>query len=203
MLTKEEFEEWCCERGLSTQQRQEIERIRCAEPSRLVGGGFKNVSGRYPSQKMGRIIQFESHKVELPFIYQLEHSKEVIEFYDQPPPFKINYISRNGRNVGVIITPDFFVISNSEVGWVECKAEKELEKLAIKSPARYVLGEDNQWVTPPAVAYAQKFGFKFQLWSSSKINWILQWNLEFLEDYYKIEDLENKTLLTDDVTALS
>ncbi len=28
-----------------------------------MGGGRQNVSGRYPSKKMGVIIQFESHRV--------------------------------------------------------------------------------------------------------------------------------------------
>ena len=36
-----------------------------ASPSRRVRGGRSNVSGRYPSQKMGLTIQFESHRVEL------------------------------------------------------------------------------------------------------------------------------------------
>jgi len=37
-----------------------------------VGGGHRNVSGRYPSRKMGTSVQFESHRVELPFIHELE-----------------------------------------------------------------------------------------------------------------------------------
>ncbi|WP_460202933.1 hypothetical protein [Scytonema sp. NUACC21] len=134
---------------------------------------------------MGVTIQFESHKVELPFIYQLEHTEDVLEYYDQPPPFKIQYVSASGRNLGVIITPDFFVISSLGAGWVECKTENELEKLAQKSPHRYQRSSDNKWQSPPGLEYAKQFGFDFQLWSSAKINWILQRNLEFLEDYYK------------------
>jgi hypothetical protein len=34
---------------------------------------------------MGVTIQFESHRVELAFIYQLEHDSSVLEYYDQPP----------------------------------------------------------------------------------------------------------------------
>jgi hypothetical protein len=38
-----------------------------------VRGAAGNVSGRYPSKKMGCTIQFESHRGELAFIYQMEH----------------------------------------------------------------------------------------------------------------------------------
>ncbi|MFL9458723.1 hypothetical protein AB0758_48005 [Tolypothrix bouteillei VB521301_2] len=44
---------------------------------------------------MGQTIQFESHTVELWAIYQMEHDPEVLEYYDQPPPFKIQYHNNN------------------------------------------------------------------------------------------------------------
>jgi putative transposase len=33
---------------------------------------------------MGFTIQFESHRVQLPFIYEAEHDREVLEYYDHP-----------------------------------------------------------------------------------------------------------------------
>ncbi|MEL6166076.1 MAG: hypothetical protein AAFR37_20815, partial [Cyanobacteria bacterium J06628_3] len=84
MMTLLEFNQWCVNQNLSDKARQEIEKIRNTQPSRRVGNRYKNVCGRYPSRKMGVTIQFESHKVELPFIYQLEHSEDVLEYYDQP-----------------------------------------------------------------------------------------------------------------------
>ncbi len=149
MMTLPEFNQWCVNQNLSDKARQEIEKIRNTQPSRRVGNRYKNVCGRYPSRKMGVTIQFESHKVELPFIYQLEHSEDVLEYYDQPPPFKIKYASASGRNLGVIITPDFFVIRSSGAGWVECKTERELEKLAQKSPHRYQIDTSDNWQSPP------------------------------------------------------
>jgi putative transposase len=68
-----------------------IAAIRAASPSRRVQGRAKNVSGVYPSRKMSQTIQFESHTVELWAIYQMEHDPDVLEFYDQPPPFLIQY----------------------------------------------------------------------------------------------------------------
>ncbi len=185
MLSNAELNRWCEGLQLNEAARREIQHIRTSQPSRRVGGGKKNVSGRYPSRQMGVIIQFESHKVELPFIYQLEHDEDVLEYYDQPPPFKINCQSASGRNIGFYYTPDFFVIRTESAGWVECKTEEQLQELARKNPNRYILGENNRWYSPPADDHAQPFGFFFRLWSSAEINWTLHRNLEFLEDYYK------------------
>lgn len=115
-LTSDELNDWCKRQNLSKQAREVIERIRSSEPSRRVGGGRNNVSGCYPSKKMGVTIQFESHKVELPFIYQLEHDENVLEFYDQPPQIKLNYQSESGRDIAFFYTPDFFVIKTDERG---------------------------------------------------------------------------------------
>ena len=40
---------------------------------------------------MGCVIQAESHTVELPLVYVLEHSSEVLEFYDQPCQIRLSY----------------------------------------------------------------------------------------------------------------
>jgi hypothetical protein len=58
-MTQEEFNQWCVNQSLSNQARIEIEKIRNTCPSRSVGSRCKNVSGRYPSRKMGVTIQFE------------------------------------------------------------------------------------------------------------------------------------------------
>ncbi|MEL6462843.1 MAG: integrase, partial [Cyanobacteria bacterium J06621_15] len=111
MLSEQEFKQWCNYLNYPKKTQNEIEIIRNSQPSRRVGGGKKNVSGRYPSQKMGMTIQFESHKVELPFIYRLEHDDNVLEYYDQPPSFKLNYKSKTGRLIGYYYTPDFFLMT--------------------------------------------------------------------------------------------
>ena len=73
MLNEEAFEGWCLQHHLSEQAKTVVQRIRSCPPSRLVRGAAGNVSGRYPSKKMGCTIQFESHRGELAFMYQLEH----------------------------------------------------------------------------------------------------------------------------------
>ena len=187
---KEQFEQWLARLQISEAGQKIIEKVRSSEPSRRVGGGSKNVSGRYPSRKMGVTIQFESHRVELPIIYQLEHDKDVLEFYDQPPQIKLDYQASNGRRLGVLHTPDFFAVRTNSAGWEECKTEQELKKLAEKNPNRYFYSqEDNQWHCPPGEVFAHQFGLYYRIRSDSTINWVLQRNLQFLEDYYRAEHL--------------
>ncbi len=73
MLSQEEFLAWTRQNELSEHARSVAQHVRSSGPARRVGGGRHNVTGRYPSRKMGVTIQFESHRVELPTIYELEH----------------------------------------------------------------------------------------------------------------------------------
>lgn len=137
MLSQDEFAHWCRCLHLSEQALNVIEQIRSSEPSRRVGGGKKNVSGRYPSRKMGRTIQFESHRNELAHIYKLEHAEDVLEYYDQPPPIELDYFSKTGRRNRHQHTPDFFVIRRAAAGWEECKTQSDLLKGEKESPNRF------------------------------------------------------------------
>jgi putative transposase len=85
LLKDDKFLTWCKRLGLGDTTCETVSKVRSHGPTRRVGGGRSNVSGRYPSRKMGVTIQFESHRVELAFIYQLEHDSSVLEYYDQPP----------------------------------------------------------------------------------------------------------------------
>jgi putative transposase len=185
MLGKDEFLEWCASLGLPERSQAVIHDIRSSPPSRLVQSKGRSVSARYPSQKMGVTIQAESHRVELAGVLEYEYDDNVLEFFDQPHPIKLLYEARNGRNVGVLHTPDFFVLRRGAVGWEEWKSEKDLEKLAEKMPNRYLRDADGRWRCPPGECYAQQFGFYYRVRSSAEINWCLQRNLIFLEDYLR------------------
>ena len=65
------------------------ELTRSSDPARRVQSGCRNVSGAYPSRKMGMTIQFESHRVELAAVYEMQHDPDVLEYYDQSPSFKL------------------------------------------------------------------------------------------------------------------
>jgi hypothetical protein len=86
MLSSEELRAWYERLNLSPETRSVIGQVRSSDPARRVGGGRGNVVGRYPSRKMGVTIQFESHRVELPAILEMEHNDDVLEYYDQPRP---------------------------------------------------------------------------------------------------------------------
>jgi hypothetical protein len=63
--------QWSRSLKLSDQAKALVERVRASPPARRVGGRAGNVSGRYPSRKMGVTIQFESHRGELAGIYEI------------------------------------------------------------------------------------------------------------------------------------
>src|SRR5271157_625933 len=183
MLSQDELLVWYQQRNVSNDARLEVNRVRSSGPSRRVEGGRSNVSGRYPSRKMGVTIQFESHRVELAFVREMEHDPDVLEFYDQPPSFPLDYKTAKGRQVRVLHTPDFFVLRTAGAGWEECKTEEELETLSEKSPNRYWRDESRTWHCPPGEAHASELGLYYRVRSSREINWVLQRNLQFLEDY--------------------
>lgn len=188
-----QFESWCRKNNISNKGQSIIEQIRLSEPVRSVSSRKNNVSGKYPSKKMGLTIQFESSTVEFSAIHTMEYDSEVLEYYDQPSSMKINYINNNQKNIGVIYTPDFFVIRRGSAMWEEWKTEEELLSLSLKNPNRYHKDNLGVWHCPPAEEYAAKFGLEFRVRSSSEINITLRRNLQFLEDYI----LDNDKLIED------
>ena len=184
MLSSDGLLSWFQRLHTPEQTRTAIDRIRSSGPSRRVGGGRSNVSGRYPSKKMGVTIQFESHQVELAGIYEMEHDDGVLEYFDQPPPIKLEYESANGRSMGVQHTPDFFVIRETEAGWEEWKTGEDLRRLSERNPNRYC-ADDGRWRCPPGTAYAERLGLYYRVRSSADIDRIFQRNIQFLEDYFR------------------
>ena len=187
MLSPDELLSWYQRLEVNVAARSEIDRIRSAGPSRRVGGGSRNVSGRYPSRKMGVTIQFESHQVELAFVREMEHDPDMLEYFDQPPAIPLHYESAKGRPLRVVHTPDFFVIRRSTAGWEECKTEEDLTRLSERSPRRYCRDEAGKWRCPPGEGHALRFGLYYRIRSSAEINWVMQRNLQFLEDYLRTD----------------
>ena len=185
MLSDSELLAWHAQRGTPERTRSVISHIRSTDPARRVGGGRCNVSGRYPSRKMGVTIQFESHRVELAAIYELEHDPEVLEYYDQPPAFKLDYQSASGRHLGILHTADYFVIRGGSAGWEECKTQEELVLYSERNANRYRTECDATWHCPPGETHAAALGLYYRVRSSCEINWSVQRNTQFLEDYLR------------------
>ena len=202
MLKPEELAAWYDHMNLSRKARSMIDQLRSSEPARHVHGGRRNVSGRYPSRKMGITIQFESHRVELAVVYELEHSADVLEYWDQPISIKLEYESAQGRHLGVLHTPDYFVIRRTEAGWEECKTEEDLRRLAERNANRYLYDDEGSWRCPPGEAYAHELGLYYRVRSSRDINWVFQRNIQFLEDYLRADCSGPNTAVRESLLAL-
>lgn len=183
MLSENQLLERFVQHNVTLPGRKIVEGIRRGDPSRRVGGGKFNVACRYASQKMGCIIQAESHKSELPHVYIWDHDDETDEFYDQPSQIKLQYKSAAGRTCSHLSTPDYFLIQRKWLGWVECKTEEELLKQEASGNPLFLRTPDGKWHSPAGEAFAAQYGLGFKVVSSKEINWIFVRNLAFLADY--------------------
>lgn len=183
MLSENELLRLHIQQNIPMVGRKVVETIRTSDPVRRVGGGTHNVVTRFASRKMGCVIQAESHKGELPALYQWEHDPSTHEFYDQPSAVKLTYRNDGGKQVSHFSTPDYFLIQENWMGWVECKPENELQKSYSSGSERYVPDEAGGWRCPPGDEFAGQYGLGFKVYSSKETNWVLVRNLEFLSDY--------------------
>ena len=183
MLKNEELLSRFFDLDIPLEGRDVVEKIRASDPVRRVGGGGFNVACRYPSRKMGCVIQAESHKNELPWVYLWDHDQETDEFYDQPSQIKLEYINTAGKRSSHLATPDYFLIQKSWIGWVECKTEDELIKREAAGQKLYIKNSDGSWSCPAGGEFARQFGLGFKVLSSKAIDWPLTRNIAFLSDY--------------------
>ena len=97
MFSEQEFQSWCILLNFTQETVSTIQKIRTSPPARSVRSSKKNVSGKYPSKKMGMSIQYESYTVELVAMYVMEYDDDVLEYYDQPITLKLDYSRENGK----------------------------------------------------------------------------------------------------------
>src|SRR5215471_8486727 len=157
-MMPEEFHAWSQHLQLAKETEALIAAIRSSPPVRRVAGRANNVTGRYPSPKMGVSIQFESERVEFWAIYTMERDDDVLEFYDQSSRIPLSYRAKSGRKTTQWHTPDFFVLRRESAGWEEWKPSQSLDTLAVKQPARYQQAETGQWICPTGEIYAKQLG---------------------------------------------
>lgn len=186
MMNEHQFILYCERLKLAEPSRKYIERVRCSPPSRKVQSGGGNVTSRFPSRKMGVVIQSESHRHELSVIYLMEDDPDVLEFYEQPESIPLSYKAASGRAITTPSTPDFLVLRSDAVQWIEVKPGERLEELAISQPNRYCKDEKGDWRCPPGEAVAADYGFQFVLWNSARTNSTMVRNLRYLDDYTRL-----------------
>lgn len=183
MLSENELSRLYIQQNIPLIGRKTVETIRTSEPVRRVGGGTHNVATRFASRKMGCVIQAESHKGELPAVYFWEHDLGTYEFYDQPSVIKLTYQNAGGKRITHLSTPDFFLIQENWMGWVECKPEEQLKASHDSGNQRFIPDEKGGWCCPSGEEFAAQFGLGFKVRSTRETNWMLVRNLEFLSDY--------------------
>src|SRR5437016_1719 len=183
-LTDEEFRVWCQRNNIEPQTAAYIQRIREASPERKVHSRASNVSGRYPSMKMGFSIQFESQHVELWGIYTMERDEDVLEMYDQPTRIQLHYQARSGRKTSPWHTPDFLVVRCASAGFEEWKPAASLDTLAVSQPHRYQCQASGGWHCPPGEIAASEVGLSYRVRSSAEYHPLYIQNLKFLQDFW-------------------
>ncbi len=154
------------------------------QPVRKVQSHASNVSGRYPSVKMGVSVQFESQHVELWAIYAMERDDNVLEYYDQLTRIQLHYHARSGRKTSPRHTPDFLVIRRDGAGFEEWKSADALDKLAVRMPERYQRETSGGWRCPPGEAAAQALGLSYRVRTSNEYHAFYIQNLKFLQDFW-------------------
>lgn len=168
-----------------------------AAPSRHVGRSrFLAVSARFASEKLGQVVQAESHTSELPFVHHLELDDAVIAFLDQPPPLSAESIDRRGRRHRSLKTPDFLVIGLTEVSLYECKTHSELERLVVDQPNNWIHSGNGYRYLPLELPSAE-LGMRFTIHDAGLIGQIYAANLNVLVNVKRnsIAPLDNSTLL--------
>src|SRR6266702_395768 len=187
MMTPAAFQQWCRTLALPPATCDLLATILASQPVRRVTSRANNMSGTYPSDKMGVTVQFESHKVELWAILVMDRDPDVLEVYDQPHTFKLRYLRKSGKQMqSHSYTPDFLVLRRNAVAFEEWKTEDELQLLAALSPFRYQQVGERSWRCPPGEEYAESLGLVFRLRSSAEFSSIYVDNLNFLADYFGV-----------------
>lgn len=193
MLSDQELDDICAQHGVTEQGIAWVRAIRVNPPARRVRAGRNSIPCRYPSVKMGRIIQAESHTIELSAIYLMEHDPKVLEYWDQPSPkIDLNYKNAQGRSIRIPYTPDFLVISHGFVGFEEWKPRSRLIDLTRKQSTRYRL-DGNSFVSSPVEAALAETGLGFRIKTDADVNPVLVSNLKFLS-YYLTKDASERNL---------
>lgn len=167
-LTDEAFRVWCQRNQISPATEAYLQRIRSSQPVQKARSGASNVSGRYPSVKMGFSIQFESQHVELWGIYTMERDDDVLEYYDQPTRIQFHYHARSGRKTSPWHTPDFLVLRRDGAGFEEWKPAASLDKLVVRMPERYQRSGSGGWQCPPGEAVAKSLGLSYRVRTSAE-----------------------------------
>jgi putative transposase len=161
-----------------------IRKARKEAPVRKVRSNRSNLITRYPSQKMQRVIETESHTVEFAAMLQYECANSICEYYAQPMEVDQKVTSPSGKVDRLNHFPDFLLITHEGFTVEEWREEVRLLNLAMNRPDRYVREEDG-WRYPLAEDYFAERGISYRLRSADELPRQYIQNLNFLQTYFE------------------
>ena len=195
MLTNDDLLLWFQRLAIPAQTRSTIDCIRSSGPSRHVGRRpIEDVSGRYPSRKMGVTIGLKAIGWRLAGVYEMEHDVGVLEYFDQPPSIKLDYASATGKRMGVLHLLTSLSSAIETPDGKNGRQKKSYSGLPSRNPNRYCAGAEGRWRCPPGADYAERMGLYYRVRSSAEIEWVYQRNIQFLEDYLRVDSPAISTL---------
>lgn len=176
---------FCAAKGVTQRGLEIAEEIITNPPARRVNTRSlaPNITCRFPSRKMGVVIQAESRTLELPSIYLKEFDESVVGYWDQPYHRPNLVYKSKDRVVRTSVTLDFFVISNDFIGFEECKPVEAIQKEMNKPSQRYEPGAlEAGFVMPPLDEYLKGTGLGHRVFTDLDVNQVYVENLSYLYD---------------------
>jgi hypothetical protein len=136
VLNPVEYRSWRQALQLSPAAVEIIDQIRTSPPARRVQSGHRNVSGHYPSAKMGVTVQFETKTTQFAAILDFENDRDVLEYWDQPGVGIPLPSAQGGKGrYPSSYTPPFFVLRTASASWVECACtSSSVDRPIVTSP---------------------------------------------------------------------
>lgn len=202
MLTNERLIQLFDAFGVSESGRRLVTQIRNDQPVRRVHGGGGNTTVRYASRKMGRTIQAESRTVELPFLTCCEYDTSVYEMWDQPTYLSRSFESVEGEQRSGSHVPDYLVIAQDGIWFVECKPTVKLEGYAKKYKDLYGRDESGKWCSPAGTRAALAYGLGYRVWTPDLVSTTFVRNVDILGEYFQVDPDETMSAKLDKVVEL-
>ncbi|WP_233886391.1 transposase family protein [Paraburkholderia flagellata] len=165
-----------------------VRQIRLGQPDSTPRGDREvgNVTGRYPSTKMGRVMTFGSVSLELTaLLYADNHlcSPDVLEFWNRVRLRGIDTVDSAGRRTGT--TSHLFhalVIETARVYFFEVRQEEKLNDNSL-----YAKRDDQSWYSPSIDAALVRYGIGHVVLSERQLGGYLAGNCAYLARCYDID----------------
>ncbi|HWA27562.1 MAG TPA: transposase family protein [Lacunisphaera sp.] len=193
-ITNQQIEAWGSQLNLSSKAIAQIKRMNGSDPVRL-GSGRRSVRGRFPSSIMDCTLNFESRTCEGSYLW-LRHALSRSNpdrpkmILCQPCWLDIARDPDGEKKTGFKYPPDFFELTDTWAGFIECKWESDLINSQDPNhkdydPWRYQHLASGEWVSAPAQVAARFYDLSHRIWVMSKERTQLIANLQFLTDYFE------------------